>query len=141
MARRSRRRSAGSRKGRKGFPWLLAGAAGVGAFFLHEHFAKAAPDPQVGPAPTPGPNVPAPTPATSIPAGRYQVTTKDVGPAGSLALRATATVDPTDANLIERLDHLTYVQASGVTTNGFAAVMAPDQKTGWASLAYLTYAP
>jgi len=73
-----------------------------------------------------------------IPAGQYTVTTTDTGPAGNLALRSTPSVDPTNANLVEWLPHGTKIQASGVVQNGFAAAMAPDGKTDWASLSYIT---
>ncbi len=147
--RRARSRSTRRGRGRKAFPWLLAGAAAVGVFYLYEKSAHAAPEP--GPEPGPAPPLPGPTPAPApvpppapgITPGRYQVTTQQTGTAGMLAMRSSAKVDPTNANLIEWLNHGDYVQASGQISNGFAAVMATDaeQKTGWAALPYLTYAP
>ena len=119
------------RHGKK-FPWLLAGGAAVAALLFWPKDAGAA---VIG---TPGPQPP--TPPGGIPPGTYAVTTTDTGPAGQLALRSTPVVDPTGANVVEWLPHLSTVQASGVVSNGFAAVMAPDSQTGYASLSFLTKA-
>ena len=154
MARR-RARSSGPRRGKsrgkKGFPWLLAGIAGIGAFYLYEKSASAAPSAGGGGgAPpvqqgqggastiTPAPNPPTPTPAGGITPGRYMVSTHDTGPSGNLMMRDAPS---TNGAIVEQLPHGSYVQASGIVTNGFAAVMAPDTQTGWSSLLYLTAAP
>jgi hypothetical protein len=116
------------RHGKK-FPWLLAGGAAVAALLFWPKDAGAA---VIG---TPGPQPP--TPPGGIPPGTYAVTTTDTGPAGQLALRDSAS---TAGAVVEWLPHLSSVQASGVVSNGFAAVMAPDGQTGYASLKFLTKA-
>ena len=118
------------RHGKK-FPWLLAGGAALAALLLWPHDAGAA---VIG---TPGPGPQPPTPPGGIPPGTYAVTTTDTGPAGQLALRSGPS---TSAPVVEWLPHLSTVQASGVVSNGFAAVMAPDSQTGYASLSFLTKA-
>lgn len=121
---------------------LLAGSAVlllvlVGAGTASAASNPPAPGPGPGPGPTPGP-APGPGLAPTIPAGTYAVTTSSPDPAGQLALRSTPVVDTTLANLVEWLPHLSTVEASGQTSNGFAAVTAPDGKSGWASLNFLT---
>ena len=121
---------------------LLAGSAVLLLVLVGAGTASAAPNPPApgpGPGPTPGP-APGPGLAPTIPAGTYAVTTSSPDPAGQLALRSTAEVDTTLANLVEWLPHLSTVIASGATSNGFAWVTAPDGKAGWASLNFLTAA-
>lgn len=129
-----------ARRSKKKIPWLLLGAAGLGAYFLFGSSASAdegAPLAPAGPGPSPGtPPSPQGTPAAGWKPGRYQVTTQDTGPIGDLMLRDQPS---TNGNIVERLPHGSYVMASNVTNNGFAAVMAPSQKTGWASMMYLTF--
>jgi hypothetical protein len=109
--------------------WLLVGAGVLAVYLLFfQGAAGAAVLPSGG-----GGNAP-----PGIPSGQYTVTTTDTGPAGNLALRSTPSVDPTNANLVEWLPHGSKIQASGVVQNGFAAAMAPDQKTGWVSLNFIT---
>jgi hypothetical protein len=117
------------KRGKK-FPWLVAGgAAAVAALLFWPKDAGAA---VIG---TPGPQPP--TPPGGIPPGTYAVTTTDTGTAGQLALRSGPS---TAAPVVEWLPHLSTVQASGVVSNGFAAVMAPDGQSGYASLSFLTKA-